>query len=84
MRAWRADCLQAELPPADELWACIRHKTYEAPLRAVRLAHAITEQLCAAAPVMRGELTPAAYLDEAPCADTRAIRGTILRELVLA
>ena len=82
--AWRADCLNAELPPPDQLWADIRHRNYEAPLRALRLARAITEELCAAAPMLRGELPPAAFEAAAACAETCAIRGAIIRELLPA
>ena len=84
LQAWRADCLNAEIPPPEQLWADIRKGRYEAPLRAVWLAHLVTEQLCAAAPVMRGEVTAATYEGEAPCADTGAIRAAIARELLRA
>ena len=83
VQGWRLDCLNGELRPPDELWADIRHKRYEAPLRAVRLAYVITEELCAAAPVLRGELTPVAYEEGASCAATLAIRNAVVRELVL-
>ena len=74
--------MNAELPLPAELWADIRHRRYDAPMRALRLARVITEELCAAASVLRGDLSSAAYEAAATCADTRSIRCAIVRELI--
>ena len=58
MQAWRADCLEAEVPPPAELWAHIRYRGECAALAAPRSsvsAHAVllTQPLRVVAPLRR-------------------------------